>query len=48
MTATGRKRTVISLTFAAPERPLLRKADISDWVSEIGLTNGRFALKSRR
>jgi len=41
MSASGRKRTLISLEYWSYERPLWRKADISGWVSEIGLTNDR-------
>ncbi len=46
MTAIGRKRTLELVDFGAFERPLWRKADISGWVSEIGLTNDRFTLGS--
>jgi hypothetical protein len=42
----GRKRPLISLEYWSYERPLWRKADISGWVLEIGLTNDRFPPRS--
>jgi len=47
MSANGRKRPFIFVAFGVSERPLSGKADISGWVSEIGLTNDRFNARKR-
>jgi len=42
MTASGRKRTLISAVFVVPERPLSGKADIKPETPEIESENVRF------
>ncbi len=44
--ASGRKRTLISVDFAIPERPLSGKADIKSGTPEIESENVRFTLGS--